>query len=111
MFGTNNFLHESFHIVQMRLGLSVDMDANEHLDSVDGRHWLRLEWRALARALRESGEARALAIREALVFRQARHARFQDMVENERALEINEGLASYTGTVLCVAGSLTTRCS
>src|SRR5207237_9105862 len=50
----NNFLHESFHIVQMRLGLSVDMHANEHLDSVDGRYWLRLEWRALARALRES---------------------------------------------------------
>src|SRR5437763_11600225 len=96
----NNFLHESFHIVQMRLGLSVDMHANEHLDSVEGRYWLRLEWRALARALRESGEARAVAIREALAFRQARHARFPDMVENERALDINEGLASYTGIVL-----------
>jgi hypothetical protein len=94
------FLHESFHIVQMRMGLTVGMDANEHLDSVDGRYWLRLEWRALARALRESGEARALAVREALAFRQARHTRFPNKVENERALDINEGLASYTGTVL-----------
>ena len=62
------FLHESFHIVQSskgigapdraRLGPNVRSE-NEHLDAVDGRYWLRLEWRALARALRESGELRA----------------------------------------------------
>jgi hypothetical protein len=94
------FLHESFHIVQMRLGLGVETVSAEHLDSVDGRYWLRLEWHALARALRESGEPRALAVRDALAFRQARHTRFPDMVEPERALDINEGLASYTGIVL-----------
>jgi hypothetical protein len=93
-------IHESFHIVQMRLGLRVDALSAEHLDSVDGRYWMRLEWRARARALRESGEPRALAIREALAFRQARHARFPDMVESERAVEINEGFASYTQAVL-----------
>ncbi|MET1081694.1 MAG: hypothetical protein ABWY12_01365 [Burkholderiales bacterium] len=96
----NMFLHESFHIVQMRLGLGVSTVSAEHLDSVDGRYWMRLEWRALARALRESGEPRALAVREALAFRQARHTRYPDKVETERGLDINEGLASYTGTVL-----------
>jgi hypothetical protein len=35
-----------------------------------------------------------------LAFRQARHARFPDSAETERAVDINEGLASYTGTVL-----------
>jgi hypothetical protein len=45
------FLQESFHIVQPRLGLLVPTVASEHLDSVDGRYWLRLEWRALARTL------------------------------------------------------------
>jgi hypothetical protein len=94
------FLHESFHIVQMRLGLGVGTVSAEHLDLVDGRYWMRLEWRALARALRESGGARAAAVRDALAFREARHARFPDMVETERALNINEGLASYTGVVL-----------
>lgn len=93
-------VHESFHIVQMRLGLGVGTVSAEHLDSVDGRYWMRLEWRALARALRESGEPRTLAVREALAFRQARHARFPDKVESERALDINEGLASYTQAVL-----------
>lgn len=94
------FIHESFHIVQMRLGLGVGRDESEHLDFVDGRYWLRLEWRALARALRESGEQRTLAIREAMAFRKARHTRYPDHVETERSLDINEGLASYTQTVV-----------
>lgn len=93
-------IHESFHIVQMGLGLGVGTDSAEHLDSVDGRYWMRIEWRALARALSESGESRALAVREALAFRQARHMRYPDKVETERALDINEGLASYTQVVL-----------
>jgi hypothetical protein len=93
-------LHESFHIVQMRLGLGVGTVENEQLDTADGRYWIRLEWRALARALRESGAARAQAVSDALAFRQARHARFANSAETERAVDINEGLASYTGTVL-----------
>jgi hypothetical protein len=97
---TGMFIHESFHIVQMRLGLGVATLSAEHLDSVDGRYWMRLEWRALARALRESGESRVVAIGEALAFRHARHARFPDKVESERGVEINEGLASYTQFVL-----------
>jgi len=103
------FLHESFHIVQLSKGIAVPDRArlgpnarteNEHLDAVDGRYWLRLEWRALARALRESGELRAQAVSEALAFRQARHARYPDHVVSEYALDMNEGLAAYTGTVL-----------
>jgi hypothetical protein len=94
------FVHESFHIVQMRLGLGVGRDESEHLDLLDGRYWMRLEWRALARALRETGERRTEATREALAFRKARHTRYPDHVETERSLEINEGLASYTQTVV-----------
>ncbi|MEX2269957.1 MAG: hypothetical protein WD690_00710 [Vicinamibacterales bacterium] len=93
-------IHESFHIVQPKLVLNGPAGANEHLDSVDGRYWLRLEWRALARALQESGEPRARAVREALAFRQARHTRYPDKVESERALYITEGFASYTQSVL-----------
>jgi hypothetical protein len=103
------FLHESFHIVQIKKGIAAPdrsrlrpntRSENEHLDAVDGRYWLRLEWRALARALRESGEQRARAVREALAFRQARHTRYPDYVVSEYFLDINEGLASYTQTVL-----------
>ncbi len=94
------FLHELFHGVQPQLGLIVPALATEHLDAMDGRYWLRLEWRALARALRESGEQRNLAVRDALAFRQARRMLYPVSVENERAQEITEGLAAYTGTVL-----------
>ena len=94
------FLHELFHGVQPQLGLGAPALATEHLDAMDGRYWLRLEWRALARALRESGELRNLAVRDALAFRQARHMLYPASVEDERAQEITEGLAAYTGTVL-----------
>lgn len=93
-------LHELFHGVQGQLGLVLPGKAPEHLDAMDGRYWLRLEWRALARALRESGETRKLAVRDALAFRQARQAIYPAGVEDERAQEITEGLAGYTGTVL-----------
>ncbi|MGH8518534.1 MAG: hypothetical protein ACREUE_13865, partial [Panacagrimonas sp.] len=94
------FLHELFHGVQPRLGLGAPALETEHLDAADGRYWLRLEWRALARALRESGAQRNLAVRDALAFRQARRMLYPAMVEDERGEEITEGLAAYTGTVL-----------
>lgn len=93
-------LHELFHGVQPQLGLVVQFDASEHLDAAEARYWLRLEWRALARALRESGKGRAEAVRDALAFRQARRTLYPAGVEGERAQEITEGLAAYTGTVL-----------
>jgi hypothetical protein len=94
------FLHELFHGVQPQLGLGAPALATEHLDAAEGRYWLRLEWRALARALRESGQQRNLAVRDALAFRQARRMLYPASVEDERGQEITEGLAAYTGTVL-----------
>ena len=52
------------------------------------------------RALRDSGQQRKLAVRDALSFRQARRLLYPGSVEDERAQEITEGLAAYSGTVL-----------
>jgi len=93
-------IHELFHGVQKQLGLAVANPASEHLDGQNGRYWIRLEWRALARALRASGPQRSDAVRDALTFRQARHAAWPGSAENERTSLIAEGLASYTGTVV-----------
>jgi hypothetical protein len=104
-------LHELFHgLVQRKLGLAASELLNEHLDMMDGRYWLRLECRALERALRESGAQRDTAVRDALAFRQARRMRYQGSAEKERALEINEGVASYTGVAAAAesaAGAVT----
>jgi hypothetical protein len=94
------FIHELFHRIQPGLGLIQPAAANEHVDAMDGRYWLRLEWRALARALRESEAARAAAVRDALAFRHARHALYPGSAEGERAVEITEGLAHYTAIVV-----------
>jgi hypothetical protein len=96
-------LHELFHRVQARLGLAVPSLANEHLDTVDGRYWLRLEWRALTRALTESGDQRKSAVGDALAFRQARRALYPSAAESERSAEIAEGLAQYTATAVAAS--------
>ena len=99
------FIHELFHRVQPGLGLIQPAAANEHVDAMDGRYWLRLEWRALARALRESGAARAAAVRDALAFRQARRALYAGSAEGERAVEITEGLPHYTAKVVAASSA------
>jgi hypothetical protein len=93
------FMHELFHCVQPGLGLRSGAPTNgdnSHLDSLEGRYWMRLEWRALARALGASGAARTSAIADALAFRAARHQRFPDAAAEEHAVDINEGIATYT---------------
>jgi hypothetical protein len=92
-------LHELFHRIQPELGLVTFSGQNAHLDTVEGRIWLRLEWRALARGLGQSGEDRKRAVSDATAFRLARRSQFANSAENERLEEITEGLAQYTGTV------------
>jgi hypothetical protein len=102
-------LHELFHRIQPDLGLInanpgyAPQGQNAHLDTVEGRVWLRLEWRALARALSQSGEDRKRAVSDAAAFRFTRRSQFANAAENERIEEINEGLAQYTGTVATAA--------
>ncbi len=90
-------IHGLFHRVQPRLGLMAEDGVNEHLDTLEGRYWIQLEWRALRRALESSGNARTEAIADALTFRTERRRLFPEAAENERRDEIREGLPTYTG--------------
>jgi hypothetical protein len=89
--------HESFHRIQNDLKFPVAGTNNNHLDSQDGRIWLQLEWRALRQALISKGAARRRAIKDALTFRNHRRSLFPKAESSERALEMHEGLAEYTG--------------
>jgi hypothetical protein len=92
--------HEMFHRIQPELGLPMSNPANAHMATKDGRIWARLEWRALAEALIRTGRERTAALLDALAFRARRHSLFGDAEEEERLLELNEGLAEYTGLKL-----------
>ena len=87
--------HESFHRIQPKLGLVTKEVPNAHLDTLQGRYLMQLERRALAAAL--GGDRRALS--DALAFREQRREIFPNAAAEENALEMNEGLAEYTGTV------------
>ena len=90
-------LHGLFHRIQPELGFITNDGFNEHLDTLEGRFWMQLEWRALRRAVETSGTERAEAIADALAFRRERRRRFPGAADNERRDEIREGLATYTG--------------
>ena len=94
-----NMLHGLFHRIQPELGfMQGNSDGfNEHLDTLEGRVWIQLEWRALRRAVESSGNDRTAAIADALAFRRERRRLFPGAADNERRDEIREGLASYTG--------------
>ena len=91
--------HELFHRIQDQLKLpKVPSGDNAQLDTIEGRYFLQLEWRALTRALDADSDAdRKRAAESALVFRAERYRLFPHSVQEERALELNEGLAEYTG--------------
>ncbi|HJQ39762.1 MAG TPA: hypothetical protein VKB93_21670 [Thermoanaerobaculia bacterium] len=91
--------HESFHRIQQDLGFPSTGPRNAHLDTADARYWMRLEWRALARALDPKASRRDAkrAVEDALAYRAARRALVKEAGEEERLLEMHEGLAEYTG--------------
>lgn len=97
-------MHERWHRIQDSLGFPASSPTNEHLDSRDGRLWLRLEGRALQRALVTRGDKRRTAASDAVLFRRYRRQLMPGADSSERALEMNEGLAEYTGLTLAGFG-------
>jgi hypothetical protein len=91
-------MHECFHRVQSQIGLEATDALNSHLDSLVGRIWLQMEWRALEHAFWQQGEERKRDVADAVFFRNYRRSFFPAAAAaNENALEMNEGMAEYTG--------------
>jgi hypothetical protein len=93
-------MHELFHHLQDDLGLPGSNPSNAQLATLEGRVWLELEWRALQQALARPEQPpfeRKRAVEDALLFRLQRRSLFPNAALEERELEMNEGLAEYTG--------------
>lgn len=96
--------HERWHCIQEGLGLASREADNSHLDTEPGRVWLRLEMRALAHALLENDDRAAREHARAAIAFRARRAAEGMPTSAETLLELNEGLAEYTGRRIAAAG-------
>ena len=94
-------LHEAFHCLQPQLDLKPQPYNNSHMEEMDARVWLKLEWTALDYALSSAGEDRKQAIIDALCFRKYRRALYSNCDGCENRFEIHEGMAEYTAQKLC----------
>jgi hypothetical protein len=97
-----NLAHEMFHRIETAdLHIQTRDGDNRHLDTLEGRYLMEMEWRALAAALQAATPvARKTAIQDAVLFRHQRYLTFPGAPNNEWALESNEGIAEYTGVRL-----------
>jgi hypothetical protein len=93
--------HELFHRSQQNLGFDMKNPDNNHLDQKDGRIYLRLELEALQQAFKAKTITETKThLTNALIFRKYRYTLFPDAALSENLLELNEGIASYTGIAM-----------
>jgi hypothetical protein len=96
----NLLAHELFHRVQPELGFQGRNPDNNHLDEKDGRIYLRLELAALKAALQSASWPDVqMHLINAMCFRKYRYYLYPGADTAENALELNEGLAEYTGMI------------
>lgn len=99
--------HELYHVVQPSLGFKTSDPNCDHLDKREGRIYLRLELEALLKAVRATDPAQVNNhISSAILFRQYRYQIYPDAKALENTMELNEGLAEYTGEITCGRGRL-----
>lgn len=96
----NLLLHESFHRIQEQIGFPAKSPTADHLSTMPGRIWFLLELKALKAALEKPVNQRSEDLANALAFRAKRQQLFPNTFGNEQSLEMNEGLAEYTGAIL-----------
>ncbi|SHL79780.1 hypothetical protein SAMN05444266_10525 [Chitinophaga jiangningensis] len=93
-------LHECFHRIQRQLNLRDNSPTVDHLATMNGRIYFLLELQALKAALNKPVDARNKDLVNALLFRRKRQELFKATFPTESMLEMNEGLAAYTGLIL-----------
>jgi hypothetical protein len=96
----NRAVHGLFHRYQEMAAFTSSGYMTINMDEKNARVWIKLEWKALRKALNSQGEEQQLAIRDALVFRGANHEFYQKYIKDEIKFENYEGLATFTYTLL-----------
>jgi hypothetical protein len=94
-------IHSLFHRFQKENGLSSFGYNTNNMDEREARLWIKLEWKALRKALSTEGEERQLLVRDALIFKGANRELYRKYANDENQFENYEGLATFTFTLLC----------
>ena len=94
-------VHELFHRLQGKLDLGFGNYSNDHMDNMDARILIKLEWLALEQAVLAEPSVRKEILTDALVFRNYRRTLYPGKDTMENRFEIHEGLAEYTGHAIC----------
>lgn len=67
-----------------------------NMDEENARLWIKLEWRALKKAIQSEGYEKNVALRDALIFRGSNHELYTKYMNDEIIYENFEGLALFT---------------
>lgn len=97
---TARSLHGLFHCFQHRKGTDRQDYNPAHMNEPDARIWLKMEWKALEKAIKTESPIREQAIRDALIFRHTRREIYPNYIEDENLFENYEGLATFTYMLL-----------
>jgi len=102
-------IHGLFHCFQQNDGIQPVLFNQRNMDEKEARLYIKLEWKALKKALSNEGNERLLAIRDALVFRGAGRELYQKYAAEGNRFETYEGVATFTYTKLCSGTTLECR--
>lgn len=96
-------IHSLFHRYQENLGVAPVLFNQRNMEDREARLWIKLEWKALRKAISSNGDERLRAIRDALVFRGANRELYSRFADDANHFETYEGLATFTYFKLCTA--------
>jgi hypothetical protein len=97
---TTRAIHSLFHRFQQTKGIDPEYFNAINMDEKEARIWIKLEWKALRKAIGSDGEQQKLAIRDALIFRGTNRESFSEYTRMENRFETYEGLATFTSFIL-----------
>lgn len=97
-------IHALFHSFQKERGINPESFSVVIMDEKEARLWMKLEWKALKKAMTTEGEEQILAIRDALIFRGSNRESYPRYASLENHFESYEGLATFTYSIMA-AGS------
>jgi hypothetical protein len=92
----NRAVHGLFHCYQESIGFTSSGFRTAHVDEKSARLLIKLQWKALKKALSTEGEEQQTALRDALVFKGSFREQYPAYVSDDIRFENFEGLAAFT---------------